>query len=44
MIYITAFQIIKNFIDWAHQNDRQNLSFMRDSNEVAKKWTEMVLK
>ena len=32
------------FIDWAHQNDRQNLNFMKAINVVDEKCLEMVLK
>ena len=35
MIYVITFDPIK--IDWAHQNDRQNLSFVKVINEVVKK-------
>ena len=44
MIYIIAFDPIKIFIDWAHQNDRQNLNFMKAINVVDEKCLEMVLK
>ena len=33
VIYIITFDPIEIFIDWAHQNDRQNLSFVK-----ARRW------
>ena len=36
MISVIAFDPIKIFIDWAHQNDRQILSFMKAINVVDK--------
>ena len=37
MIYVITFDPIKNFIDWAHQNDLQTLSFVKATNVVVKK-------
>ena len=37
MIFVIAFYSIKIFIDWAHQNDRQNLIFMKSICVVNKK-------
>ena len=37
MIYVIAFHPIKIYTDWAHQNDRQNLSFVKYINVVGKK-------
>ena len=37
MIYIIPFDPIKTFIDWAPQNDRQNLSFMKAINVIDEK-------
>ena len=39
VIYAIAFEPIDIFIDWAHQNDRQNLSFVGAINAVGKKMT-----
>ena len=43
MIYVITFDPTKIFIDWAHQNDRQNLIFVEAINVVVKKWPEMVV-
>ena len=37
VFYVVVFDQIGIQISWAHQNDHQNLSFMRDINEVAEK-------
>ena len=37
MIYVITFVPTKIFIDWAHQNDWQNLSFVKAINVAAKK-------
>jgi hypothetical protein len=37
VFYGVVFDKIGILISWARQNDRQNLSFMRDINEVAEK-------
>ena len=37
MIYVVAFDPIKILTWWDLQNDRQNLSFVKDVNVVAKK-------
>ena len=39
VICVIAFDPIRIFIDWAHQNDRQNLSFVRAINVVGEKMT-----
>ena len=39
MIYVIAFDPIKIFTDWAHQNDRQNFSFVKYFNAVGEKMT-----
>ena len=39
MIYVIAFHPIDIFIDSAHQNDRQNLSFVGAINVVGEKMT-----
>ena len=44
VFYIIVFDQIGIQISWAHQNDHQNLSFMRDINEVAKKMARNGLK
>ena len=43
MIYVINFDPNYIFIDWAHQNDRQNLSFVKAINVVVKKWPEMIV-
>ena len=43
MIYVITFDPIKIFIDWAHQNDCQNLSFVKAINVVVKKRPEMIV-
>ena len=43
MIYVITFDPIKIFIDWAHQNDLQNLSFVKAINVVVKKRPEMIV-
>ena len=37
VIYVITFDPIKIFIDWAHQNDPQNLIFVKAINVVVKK-------
>ena len=44
VFYVIVFDQIGIQISWAHQNDHQNLSFMRDINEVAKKMARNGLK
>ena len=44
VIYVVVFDPIKILVGWAHQNDRLNLSFLKDFFVVAKKWPEMVIK
>ena len=44
VFYVVVFDQIGIQISWAHQNDRQNLSFMRDVNEAAKKMARNGLK
>ena len=39
VFYVVVFDQIGIWISWAHQNEGQNLSFMRDTNEVAEKMT-----
>ena len=39
VIYVVVFDPIKILIDWAHQNDRQNLSFVKVINVVGRKIT-----
>ena len=36
MIYVVVFDPIKMLVGWAHQNDRLNLSFVKDINTVGK--------
>ena len=44
MIYVVAFDPNKILTCWAHQNDSQNLSFVKAINEVGKKWPEILVK
>ena len=44
VFYALGFDQIGIQISWAHQNDRQNLSFMRNINEVAEKMARNGLK
>ncbi len=44
MIYVIAFDLIEIYTDWAHQNDRQNLSFVKYIGEVGEKMTRNSLK
>ena len=45
VIYVVAFDPIKIFTCWALKNDRQNLSFVKATNVVAKKkWSEILVK
>ena len=44
MIYVIVLEPISIYTDWAHQNDRQNLSFMKYINVVSKKMTGNSLK
>ena len=44
VIFVIAFDPIKIFIDWAHQNDRQNLIFMKSICVVNKKMARNGLK
>jgi hypothetical protein len=39
VIFVIAFDPIKIFVDWAHQNDHQNLSFVGVINVVGDKMT-----
>ena len=39
LIYVIAFDPIKIYTDWAHQNDRRNLSCVRYINTVGEKMT-----
>ena len=39
MIYVIVLEPISIYTDWAHQNDRQNLSFVKYINVVGKKMT-----
>ena len=41
MIYVINFNPTKILIDWVHQNDSQNLSFVKTTNVFVKKWPEM---
>ena len=43
MIYVITFDPTKISIDWAHQNDRQNLIFVKAIMKLSRKWPEMVL-
>ena len=44
MIYVVAFDPIKIMTCWAPQNDCQNLSFVKATNVVDKKWLEILVK
>ena len=44
MIYVIGFDPIKIYTDWAHQNDRQNLIFVKAINVVVKKMARNGLK
>ena len=44
MIYAVAFDPNKILTCRAHQNDIQNLYFVKAINEVGEKWPEMVIK
>ena len=44
MIYVVAFVPNKIFTCWVHQNDSQNLSFVKAIDEVGKKRPEMLEK
>ena len=44
VFYVVVFDQIGIWIGWIHQNDRQNLCFMRDINKVAKKMARNGLK
>ena len=39
VIYVVVFDPIKILICWAHQNDRQNLSFVKAITVVGRKMT-----
>ena len=39
VIYVITFDPVKILIGWAHQNDRQNLSFVKAINVVDRKMT-----
>ena len=39
VFYVVFFDPIKILIGWAHQNDRQNLIFMKAINVVGRKMT-----
>ena len=41
---VVSFDQIKIFTYWAPQNDRLNLSFVKDIMEITKKWLKMVVK
>ena len=43
MIYVINSDPNKIFIDWVHQNERQNLSFVKANYVVVKKWPEMIV-
>jgi hypothetical protein len=38
VIYVVAFDPIKIYTDWAHQNDLQNLSFVKVGNVLGNDW------
>ena len=42
MIYVITFDPTKISIDWAHQNDRQNLIFVKAIMKLSRKWPEIV--
>ena len=44
LIYVVVFDPIKILIPWAHQNDHQNLSFVKTINLVGRKMTRNTLK
>jgi hypothetical protein len=44
VIYVVAFNPIKILISWAHQNDCQNLSFVKAINVVGEKRPEILVK
>ena len=39
MIYVVVFDPITILVGWAHQNDRQNLSYVKAINVVGRKMT-----
>ena len=39
VIYVVVFDPIKILVGWAHQNDRQNLSFVKAINVFGRKMT-----
>ena len=39
VIYVVVFDPIKILVGWAHQNDCENLSFVKANNEVGRKMT-----
>ena len=39
VIYVVVFDPIKILVGWAHQNDRQNLSFVKAITVVGRKMT-----
>jgi hypothetical protein len=43
-IVTCVFDPIKNLVGWAHQNDRQNLSFVKAINVVGRKMTRNIRK
>ena len=43
-IYVIAFDPIEISACWALHNDRQNLSFVKATNGVGKKWPEILVK
>ena len=43
MIYVIYFEPNYIFIDWAYQNDCQNLSFVKANYVIVKKWPEMIV-
>ena len=44
VIYVVVFDPIKILVGWAHQNDSQNLSFVKTINLVGRKMTRNTLK
>ena len=44
VIYVVIFHPIKILVGWAHQNDCQNLSFVKDSYVLGQKMTRNIWK
>ena len=44
VIYVIGIDLIEIYTDWAHQNDRQNLSFVKYMGVVGEKMTRNSLK